>query len=94
MREYSTASSSLANRLSACFSATEALSGSFKPPEVSIFDRVGKGDTIGTIVNVITGSVEEIITADNDGIICSLREYPVIEEGSLIARILGGEADE
>lgn len=63
-------------------------------PEVSIFDRVGKGDTIGTIVNVITGSVEEIITADNDGIICSLREYPVIEEGSLIARILGGEADE
>ncbi|MCM1083896.1 MAG: M14 family metallopeptidase [Clostridium sp.] len=63
-------------------------------PEVSIFDRVGKSDTIGTIVNVITGSVEEIITAGNDGIICSLRDYPVIEEGSLIARILGGEADE
>ena len=63
-------------------------------PEVSIFDRVSKSDTIGTIVNVITGSVEEIITAGNDGIICSLRDYPVIEEGSLIARILGGEADE
>ncbi len=59
-------------------------------PEVSIFDKLKKGDSIGRIVNVITGSVEEVITATIDGMICSLRHYPVIEEGSLIARILGG----
>lgn len=63
-------------------------------PEVSIFDKLKKGDSIGRIVNVITGSVEEVITATIDGMICSLRHYPVIEEGSLIARILGGEPDE
>lgn len=63
-------------------------------PEVSVYDKVKKGDIIGTIVDVITGSVEEIIYASADGMICSLRDYPVIEEGSLLARIVGGERDE
>lgn len=63
-------------------------------PEVKIYDRVKKGDEIGTIVSVITGSVEEIIRATSDGMICSIRNYPVIEEGSLIARIVGGTAHE
>lgn len=60
-------------------------------PNVKAHDRVKKGDEIGTIVSVITGSVEEIVNAPKDGIICSIRNYPVIEEGSLIARIIGGE---
>ncbi|MDE6025752.1 MAG: succinylglutamate desuccinylase/aspartoacylase family protein [Lachnospiraceae bacterium] len=63
-------------------------------PNVNIYDRVKSGDEIGTIVNVITGSIEEIVYASDNGMICSIRDYPVIEEGSLIARILGGDAHE
>ncbi len=61
-------------------------------PNVNVYDKVKKGDEIGTIVNVITGSVEEIVFSTGEGIICSIRDYPVIEEGSLIARIIGGDA--
>lgn len=58
-------------------------------PNVRIYDMVSEGNEIGTIVNVITGSVEEIVRATGSGMICSLRSYPVIEEGSLLARIVG-----
>lgn len=63
-------------------------------PNVNVYDWVKKGDEIGTIVNVITGSVEEIVKATGDGMIFSIRDYPVIEEGSLIARLAGGDGDE
>lgn len=59
-------------------------------PNVNVYDRVNAGDEIGTIVSVITGSVEEVVKATGSGMICSIRDYPVIEEGSLIARIVGG----
>lgn len=60
-------------------------------PEVKHSGVVKKGDTIGRIVNVLTGSVEETIVSPRSGIVFSLREYPVIEEGSLVARIFGGD---
>ncbi len=63
-------------------------------PNISICDQVKSGDEIGTIVNVITGSVEEVVRASSDGMICSIREYPVIEEGSLLARIVGGDGND
>ncbi len=63
-------------------------------PEVKHSGVVKKGDVIGRIVNVLTGSVEETITSPRSGIVFSLREYPVIEEGSLVARIFGGTSDE
>lgn len=49
--------------------------------------KVNKGDVIGRIVKVITGAVEEVLTSPCDGLVFSLREYPLVEEGSLIARI-------
>lgn len=60
-------------------------------PRAKLYDRVKTGDEIGTIVNVLTGSVEEVVYATGEGMLCSLREYPVIEEGSLLARIVGGD---
>lgn len=51
---------------------------------------IQKGEIIGRIVNVLTGSEEETIRSPRNGIVFSLREYPVIEEGSLVARIYGG----
>lgn len=63
-------------------------------PGVQLFAQVKKGDELGTVVNVITGAVEEVVYASGDGMICSMRDYPVIEEGSLLARIVGGNTYE
>lgn len=52
--------------------------------------EIKKGDTIGQILNPLTGGVEEKVISPCDGMIFTLREYPVVYEGSLIARILGG----
>jgi hypothetical protein len=52
--------------------------------------KVQKGDLIGNIINGLTGEKEEVLVAPCDGIIFTLREYPVVYTGSLVARILGG----
>ena len=59
-------------------------------PNIKHSMKVKKGEKIGTIVDVITGSVEERIYAPCDGLVFTLREYPAVEEGALIARIYGG----
>ena len=51
---------------------------------------VRKNEKIGEIVDPLTAEVKEIIYAPFNGMIISLREHPVVAEGSLIARILGG----
>ena len=62
-------------------------------PEVPVSTFVRQGTIIGSVVDVITGSVEEVVTAPKDGVICAMREYPAIEEGSLLARIVGAPMD-
>ena len=57
-------------------------------PKVEHNMWVQKGTLIGEIVTPITGTVEEEIIAPSDGLIFSLREYPIVYEGSVIARIL------
>ena len=53
-------------------------------------DDIKKGEIIGEIVNPLEGTVEERLYAPCDGLIFTLRAYPMVERGSLIARILGG----
>ena len=50
---------------------------------------IKKDDKIGEIVNPLTGEVLSEIFSPSDGILFTLREYPVVYEGSLIARIFG-----
>lgn len=57
---------------------------------VNHLEKIKKDDIIGEILNPLTGEVEEMIISPCDGMIFTLREYPVAYEGSLIARILGG----
>ena len=57
-------------------------------PEVEHWKNVKCGDCIGKILNPLTGEVAEEIHAQTDGIVFTLREYPIVSEGSLIARIL------
>lgn len=52
---------------------------------------IAKGSILGEIVTPITGTVEQEITAPVDGVIFSLREYPIVYEGSVIARMLSLE---
>lgn len=58
--------------------------------EIEHNECVLEGEIIGNIINGLTGEIEEIITAPSDGIVFTLREYPIVYTGSLIARIVGG----
>ncbi|MGN0612980.1 MAG: M14 family metallopeptidase [Porcipelethomonas sp.] len=57
-------------------------------------DMVKKGDHIGDVLDPLTGKIEEEITAVCEGMIFTLREYPIVYGGSLLARILSGTSDE
>lgn len=57
-------------------------------PNKAIHDTVKENDEIGRVVNVITGSVEEIVKSPVNGMLTGMREYPAIEEGSLLSRIV------
>ena len=50
---------------------------------------IKKDEKIGDIVDPLTGTIHTTLFAPNDGILFTLREYPVVYEGSLIARIFG-----
>ena len=59
-------------------------------------DTVSKGDHIGDVVDPLTAEIVERVEAVCSGMIFTLREYPVVYGGSLLARILkpsegGGE---
>lgn len=60
-------------------------------PSIEHWKDVKKGDLVGRIVNSLSGAIEEEIYSPTDGTVFTLREYPVVYSGSLIARILGGE---
>jgi len=51
---------------------------------------VKAGQKIGEIVNVLKGTIEEEIVAGEDGLVFTLREYPMVYEGALLGRILIG----
>lgn len=57
-------------------------------PRLRHGDVMRKGDLIGTIVNPLNGAVEEELLSPCDGLLFTLREYPVVYGGSLIARVL------
>lgn len=59
-------------------------------PAVTHDARVEAGQTIGQIVEPLTGEIRETLESPAAGLLFTLREYPVVYEGSLIARILGG----
>lgn len=49
---------------------------------------VKEGDEIGRIVNPLSGELLSIVQAPVNGWLFTIREYPVVDEGSLLARIL------
>lgn len=48
---------------------------------------VKEGEEIGKILNPLTGEILSRVTVHEEGLLFTIREYPVVEEGSLLARI-------
>ncbi len=59
-------------------------------PDIQHWTGIFEGDHIGDIINAYTGEIEEEIFSPVSGTVFTMREYPVVSPGSLIARILGG----
>lgn len=57
-------------------------------PAVEHNGQVKKGQRLGVIADPLTGQDQSIVTAPSDGLLFTLREYPVVYPGSLLARIL------
>lgn len=62
-------------------------------PALDHCEIIAKGAKIGEIVDPLTGEVLSEIEAPNGGILFTLREYPVVYEGSLLARIFGDKSE-
>lgn len=60
-------------------------------PNVVHGQKLKKHDLIGQIVNPLNGDVLDEMHALNDGFLFTIREYPVVNEGSLIGRLLKKE---
>jgi predicted deacylase len=57
-------------------------------PSASHRDYVSAGDCIGQVYDPLTGNIAEDVLAPCEGLLFTLREYPVVFGGSLLARIL------
>lgn len=57
-------------------------------PEADHWKNLEEGDLVGRIVDPLRGTVLDEIHSPVKGILFTLREYPVVDEGSLVARIL------
>ncbi|MCI7767852.1 MAG: M14 family metallopeptidase [Oscillospiraceae bacterium] len=62
-------------------------------PCVEHWVDIDKGEHIGDVIDPATGKISEYVTAPCSGKIFTLREYPIVYGGSLIARILGGDSN-
>ena len=66
-----------------------AASGIFIPA-VKHGAMLTKGELVGEIVDPLTTTVLSEVRSPVDGYLFTIREYPVVDEGSLMGRILGG----
>lgn len=63
----------------------------FFVPCVEHWVDIEKGEHIGDVIDPLTRKIAERVTAPCYGRIFTLREFPIVYGGLLIARILGGE---
>ena len=63
-------------------------------PAVPHCAYVAEGEPIGDIVDPLSGKLLERIPCPCSGVVFTIREYPVVNEGSLIARILAMPVEE
>jgi len=59
-------------------------------PSAAHGSQINAGDRIGKVIDPLVGAVVEETLAPSAGLLFTLREYPVVFGGSLLARIMGG----
>lgn len=57
-------------------------------PDMPVYAKVEKGSVIGRIVNPLTGELLDEIVSTVKGTLFTIRDFPVVNEGSLMGRIL------
>ena len=63
-------------------------------PAIAHNHYVQKGDKLGEIISPLEGRILTEIRAEKSGLVFTLREYPFVQEGALLARILTGIGEE
>lgn len=61
-------------------------------PNVKHWEHLNKGDHIGSIIDPLRGKVLDKILSPVDGVLFTIREYPIVDEGFLVGRLLRDEA--
>lgn len=62
--------------------------------KVRHWEKLQKGELIGQIIDPLSGKVLQDILSPVDGILFTIREYPIVDEGSLVGRLLRKEVYE
>jgi len=57
-------------------------------PQIAHGKEIETGAALGEIVDPFSGEVVETITSPAGGMVFTIREYPIVYEGSLVARVL------
>jgi predicted deacylase len=57
-------------------------------PTTSHWTDVRRGELLGTIISSFDGTILSEVRSPVDGILFTLREYPLVYEGSLLARVM------
>lgn len=65
-----------------------AATGGLFVPSVKHWQKLKKGDLIGRIFDPLSGKILNEIICPIDGILFTIRDYPIVDEGSLIGRLL------
>ena len=60
-------------------------------PKVSHGAKLKKGELIGYILDPLNGKILDNVEAEEEGMLFTIREYPIVLEGSLMGRILKKE---
>lgn len=71
-----------------------ASTGGLFIPEVKHWEKLHEGDLIGRIIDPLSGKVLDNIESPVDGILFTIRDYPIVDEGSLVGRLLRKEVYE
>ena len=69
-----------------------ATAGGLFIPRVQHREKLKEGELIGEIVDPLKGIVLDEIKAPCSGLLFTLRDYPVVDEGSLLGRMLSEKA--
>lgn len=71
-----------------------ASTGGLFVPKVKHWEKLRKDEVIGLIVDPLCGRILDEVKAPTDGILFTIRDYPIVDEGSLMGRLLRKEVYE